>query len=75
MWLKPAWKCCQEELASDVREAGVADDDDVDDEAGFDDGDAAAEAQKRKKEDEVDYEEQEGVHEATVWFSVFVAEA
>uniref|UniRef100_H2Z3Q0 DNA-directed RNA polymerase subunit n=1 Tax=Ciona savignyi TaxID=51511 RepID=H2Z3Q0_CIOSA len=37
-----------------------ADDDDVDEEAGFDDGDAAAEGQRRKKREEVDYEEQDG---------------
>uniref|UniRef100_H2Z3P3 DNA-directed RNA polymerase subunit n=1 Tax=Ciona savignyi TaxID=51511 RepID=H2Z3P3_CIOSA len=36
-----------------------ADDDDVDEEAGFDDGDAAAEGQRRKKREEVDYEEQD----------------
>uniref|UniRef100_H2Z3P8 DNA-directed RNA polymerase subunit n=1 Tax=Ciona savignyi TaxID=51511 RepID=H2Z3P8_CIOSA len=48
-----------EELPDSKEAEKNADDDDVDEEAGFDDGDAAAEGQRRKKREEVDYEEQD----------------
>uniref|UniRef100_H2Z3Q1 DNA-directed RNA polymerase subunit n=1 Tax=Ciona savignyi TaxID=51511 RepID=H2Z3Q1_CIOSA len=52
-----------EELPDSKEAEKNADDDDVDEEAGFDDGDAAAEGQRRKKREEVDYEEQDATHE------------